>query len=133
MSTPLPDQLRLHSVFDYSPITGDLLWRPDYFRRQQNAGYMKLTGKKDCGHVRIKFEGRCFYAHRLIWMWMTGTDPGNSVVDHINGFAMDNRWSNLRLLSLSDNSRYAAIRRKFWRDLNNGHYSQYQYEQQSLL
>ena len=42
-------------------------------------------------------------AHRVAYKLMTGEDPGNQVVDHINCDRADNRWCNLRLATRSQN------------------------------
>jgi hypothetical protein len=42
-----------------------------------------------------------YMAHRLAWRMMTGDDPDELTIDHINRNPFDNRWENLRL---ADNS-----------------------------
>jgi hypothetical protein len=51
-----------------------------------------------------------FYAHRLIWRMMTGTNPP-ATIDHINGIPTDNRWSNLRRATQVEQTRNSATRR----------------------
>ena len=63
----------------------------------------RVTGAKTkCGYVRVYVAGRYFKAHRLAWFYMTGQWP--SAIDHINGNGCDNRWGNLREVSVAINN-----------------------------
>ena len=77
----------------------------------------------DGGHgIVINFKspikGR-FQAHRLIWLMVTGEDPGDLEIDHKNRDPKDNRWDNLRLSSRSQNCAN-KITKKRQRDLPKG-------------
>lgn len=54
------------------------------------------------GYVQIQVAGGLHYAHRLAWLYVTGTFPAHQI-DHINGDRSDNRWGNLRDATLSLN------------------------------
>nr|WP_274383193.1 HNH endonuclease [Cupriavidus gilardii] len=47
------------------------------------------------GYLQIFFAGKNHKAHRLAWLYMTGSWPSSNI-DHINGVPWDNRWANLR-------------------------------------
>ena len=46
-----------------------------------------------------------YYSHRLIWRYVTGEDPGELIIDHINRDGLDNRFENLRIVTRSENVR----------------------------
>ena len=50
----------------------------------------------------MSFGKRSYSAHRLAWLWMTGAWP-KSDIDHINRDKSDNRFSNLREATKSEN------------------------------
>lgn len=86
----------LRNWIAYNPETGVFVWRLG-----RRAGY-KAGGLWNTGYVRIKILGETHCAHRLAWLWMTGEWPA-SEIDHVNRHRDDNRWSNLRLATTSQN------------------------------
>ena len=54
------------------------------------------------GYVAICVKGRKFLAHRLAWLYVFGVWPSRGL-DHINRNKADNRISNLREASQSEN------------------------------
>lgn len=56
------------------------------------------------GHRAICINGKSQYVHRLMWEAAYGPIPKSFVIDHIDHNPENNRLSNLRLVSRSDNS-----------------------------
>jgi hypothetical protein len=62
---------------------------------------------KVSGYVLLWVCGNLYSAHRLAFLYMTGTFPNNDI-DHINGIRSDNRWLNLREATRSQNMKNTA-------------------------
>jgi hypothetical protein len=109
MTKPL-DQTTLKDVLRYLPTTGNFYWlRPNPFARRVKAG--DIAGRTiQNGYVQICIDGTYYLAHRLAFLYMTGSFPAQ-MVDHINGNPRDNRWANLREVSAKQNSQNAALSR----------------------
>lgn len=87
----------LLAAFTYNPGTG-------HFIRRYACGSMKRVGKVDGkGYIRFDYQGHTYAAHRLAFLYMTGVMPSLQI-DHINGDRADNRWSNMRLATPSQNT-----------------------------
>ena len=93
---------RLRELLNYDPETGV------FTRRLKNANCVKIgdiAGSLDGrGYCRIRIDGKKRRAHRLAWLYMHGKWPLGEI-DHINGFPADNRISNLRDVSHTENTR----------------------------
>jgi len=60
-------------------------------------------------YIRIRILGKCYYAHRLAWLFVYGYLPKQ--LDHINGDCHDNRISNLREVTQSQNNANRIIKK----------------------
>jgi len=102
-------------LLDYNPATGALTWK--YRSRQwlpepkshklwnaAHAGKPAFTTRAADGSLRGGICNRPFLAHRIVWLWVTGELP-ELELDHINSKPWDNRFSNLRAVSHTENQR----------------------------
>jgi hypothetical protein len=93
---PLPPLEVLQEKFDYNPETGTLS------RKSNNtiAGYPTQRG-----WLRVKVGDTHYRVHRIAWKMFYGEDPPAKLeIDHINRNRADNRISNLRVVTRSENA-----------------------------
>jgi hypothetical protein len=99
------DQLK--AALDYYPDCGLFFWRhrPDQSTRTNSRTAGKLAGHRcpRLGYVLLGLNGRLYRAHRLVWLYVHGRWPDGDI-DHINGDGFDNRISNLRDASRTQNN-----------------------------
>jgi hypothetical protein len=75
-------------------------------------GKSKVGSVTSHGYLRLFVAEYHDYAHRLAWLYMTGTFPPDGyVIDHKNGDKLDNRFVNLRLASETQNRQNVGLRR----------------------
>ena len=89
----------LHDILNYDPSTG-------VFSRKKSSSNASKLGKTLGGdkqrHKVIRINNKIYGAHRLAWLYVYGKWP-DGYVDHINGDPTDNRISNLRDSTQSQN------------------------------
>lgn len=108
MAEEILTQARLKELFSYDEQTG-------YFTRKvtvannARAGDIAGTINKKLGYVIISVDNRQHYAHRLVWLYKNGVFPDGQI-DHINRKRCDNRISNLRQVTSSQNRQNTDVR-----------------------
>lgn len=91
---------RLADLFCYDPESGIFRYRTHAARRVRPGDIAGSVNNQGYRHIRV--DGRAYKAHRLAWFYVTGAWPSN-LIDHINGDRDDNRFSNLREATRSQN------------------------------
>jgi len=90
---------RLLEKVHYNPDTGVFTRTPPNHKRR--IGRFDKNGYITIAVDRVKHQ-----AHRLAWLYMTGSHPADGLlIDHINRVKDDNRWVNLREATPSQNCR----------------------------
>lgn len=98
MNRPTFEQVK--EILAYDPEMGVLTWiRPKINQIKTGTPAGRL---QNFGYRQITLLGRTYVAHRVAWLLYTGRWP-RTQIDHINCDPNDNRISNLREASPSQN------------------------------
>ena len=113
----LPEQTYLAEALNYYPDTGLFTWRErptSHFHgvseikaKSWNARYANTEAgsAKASGYINIKINGIEYRAARLAWRYMTGEDPEELFIDHIDRVRSNNAFANLRKTTHQQNHR----------------------------
>ena len=95
---------RLKQVYLYDPETGEFIRLQETNSHRGRAKVGGVAGSNSGErYIRIGIDGQVYRAHRLAWFYMTGEWPENGV-DHEDLDPSNNRWSNLRPATQSQNA-----------------------------
>jgi len=96
----ITDVSEVFACLIYNPETGEFFWKKTNSNRCKagsKAGTLGLDG-----YSVVTIKRKRLRAHRLAWLFHTGSWPEKHI-DHINGIKTDNRISNLRQVTGTEN------------------------------
>lgn len=97
---------KLRELIHYDPETGAFAWRKSH--RGVRPGKCGRISKRS-GYRDICIDYTLYRSHRLAFLYMTGKWPTKDI-DHKNRIRSDNRWSNLREATSTQNSANVSVK-----------------------
>lgn len=103
----LPSLEYLREILRYDPQTGAMTW----IKRRVHKHFSHLYAGRPAGrvnrrdgYIQIGIDNKRYSLHRLAWFMTHGSEP-DGCIDHINGDKLDNRLTNLRVVTPAENAK----------------------------
>jgi hypothetical protein len=95
----LPPAEELWEKFALDPFSGNL-----YRVSPRNSHEALASRPSGDGYRRVRIGKQRFKAHRLVWAWINGKDPGHLEIDHVTGKEKGDAPWNLRSATHAQNA-----------------------------
>lgn len=89
-------------------LRAEIIYNPEEGSFVRRRTGLPVGAKGKTGYCRMYIKGIQYKSHRVAWMIFYGEIPDK--IDHINGDRSDNRISNLRSVTSSENSKNQVLR-----------------------
>ncbi len=102
------DEVR--EAYHYDPETGEFTWKIRSAKRIKigdKAASERPNAKRNQGYLCTSYKGKSYTLHRLAWFYVYGEWP--DLIDHIDRDRHNNRISNLRKATYSENTMNSGI------------------------
>jgi hypothetical protein len=114
---PLPTAELIRHLFSYDEASGIVKWsnpRSNCVKKGDAVGVTQVNNGKEYLKVHITIAGNSamYQLHRIIWLYVTGEDPGGFQIDHIDGDASNSFIENLRILCPNCHSMTSTFRNR---------------------
>ena len=106
-----PPLERVREALDYNPDTGVFTWKIFLRNNSIKPGFIASSRNGFKGYRCLHLDGQSYLCHRLAWYYVHGVWP-KVQIDHINRDRSDNRISNLREATRSQNIKNTSPIRK---------------------
>lgn len=98
----------VRSRIDYDPVTGEVIWKEKQVTRPHDITWNKRFSGKSAGsigngYIIIRFNGRDYPIHRVIWLYYYGYLPEQDI-DHKDRNRNNNKINNLRVATQAENN-----------------------------
>lgn len=103
------DRAQLRELFNYNPNTGLVTRRKCTANRHIEGELVGTPGGR--GYLQVTIYRKKYPLHRVIWCWLYDEWPVEDI-DHKNRIRSDNRRSNLRKATRSENNHNSGISRR---------------------
>lgn len=92
-------QKRLKELLTYRR-DGTFVWKVTMGSRAPKGAIAGVFTRH--GYIRIRLDGKDYYAHRLAWLYVHGVMP--NTIDHFDGDGLNNKIRNLRDCTQAENT-----------------------------